>query len=69
MKNMRYEGFRISHNKKLLKTEKEKKRGYALVPVMFNLLPKNWKGRFLLTRIYENEKLIWSDKKENQFTK
>ena len=25
MKNMRYEGFRISHNKKLLKTEKEKK--------------------------------------------
>ena len=26
MKNMRYEGFKISHNKKLLKTEKEKKK-------------------------------------------
>ena len=69
MKNMRYEGFRISHNKKLLKTEKEKKRGYAFVPIMCIFLPKNWESRFILTRIYENEKLIWSDKKENQFTK
>jgi len=32
-------------------------------------LPKNWESRFILTRIYENEKLIWSDKNENQFTK
>ena len=65
MKMRRYECLKISLSKKLLKTEEDKKRGFAYIPVVLNFLPKNYNERLLIHRVYEDGKIIWSN--ENLF--
>ena len=61
MKMRRYECLKISRSKKLLKTEVDKKRGFAYVPVVLNFLLEKYNERLLIHRIYEDEKIIWSN--------